>query len=170
MNHWHTCIYFNFPSFSRLKTLSCVIGSNLCLYGCTRNRKSCFHLKFKRNGLRWGILFVGRGRISNTLLHRCPFSRMLTVHAEIRICVRRHVWEHAWRFSFLSKGNWLRKPTPAELLLHAAEFPFFRPSPENGYSPGRLHWTLLYLVPYLMLVRPTSDISLNFLSYIFTEN
>ena len=71
------------------------------------------------------ILFVGRGRISNTLLHRSPFSRMLTVHAEIRICVRRHVWEHAWRFLFLSNRNWLRKPTPAELLLHAAEFPGF---------------------------------------------
>ena len=66
-----------------------------------------------------------RGRISNTLLHRCPFSRMPTVHAEIRICVRRHVWEHAGRFSFLSNRNWLRKPTPAELLLHAAKFPFF---------------------------------------------
>ena len=106
------------------------------------------------------ILVVGRGRISNTLLLRCPFSRTVTVHAIIRICFRSHVWEHAGRFSFLFNRNWLRKPTPAEFPLYAAEFPFFRPSPGKRIFSREV-------VPYLPAVRPTSDARLNFPSYIF---
>ena len=93
-----------------------------------KGQKIMFSLRIQT---KWPIIInevfyslIGRGRISNTRLHRCPFSRMLTVDAEIRICVRRHVWEHAERFSFLPNRNWLRKPTPAKLLLHVAEFPF----------------------------------------------